>query len=341
MLTAPSELLIRNQHLFQDKQLLLLNHEADRCAEQLASGCRSVTALALDFNHHQQLRGIPANVTAEFGHQLQDVNAKFDTVVIYYPKAKPLLQYLLTLAAFHLRPEGELIVVGENKGGIRSFNKLQSSFFSQPLKLDNARHCLLFSAICHAQPKSLDINAFVSRYTLTLGDSQVTICNMVGVFSEKQLDQGTELLLQHLTPLSGRVLDFGCGAGVIAVALLQHQPELALECVDINAMALLSCTLTLAANGMNAKVYPSDGLAQTNGQFNAIISNPPFHDGLMSTTDIATRFVQDSRQQLARNGVWQIVANRHLPYGDAIENAFGNVNVVAENNRYKVYQNKI
>lgn len=198
LLTAPSELLIRNQHLFQDKHTLILNHEADQCAAQLSSICASVTALALDFNHHQTLTAANVNVTAEFGHQLSDSTAKFDTVVIYFPKAKPLLQYLLTLAAYHLRPDGELIVVGENKGGIRSFNKLKSTFFTQPIKLDNARHCLLFSAICHSHPTHIDINTFVSRYPLALGERSITICNMVGVFSEKQLDQGTELLLQHL-----------------------------------------------------------------------------------------------------------------------------------------------
>jgi 16S rRNA (guanine1207-N2)-methyltransferase len=133
------------------------------------------------------------------------------------------------------------------------------------------------------------------------------------------------------------VLDFGCGAGVITAALLKAQPSLSLECVDINAMALASCELTLAANGMTAKVYPSDGLTQTTGKFNGIISNPPFHDGLASTTSIAQNFVTDSAKQLQHNGIWQIVANRHLPYSDIIAAEFGQLKVVADNNKYKLY----
>lgn len=114
------------------------------------------------------------------------------------------------------------------------------------------------------------------------------------------------------------MVDFGCGAGIIAAALLKAQPELKVECVDINAMALKSCELTLAANHFIAKTYASDGLSQTQGRFDGIISNPPFHDGLQSTTEIAKKFVQDSVQKLAKGGCWHIVANRHLPYSDTI-----------------------
>ena len=102
-------------------------------------------------------------------------------------------------------------------------------------------------------------------------------------------------------------------------------------------MALLSCELTLAANSMQAKVYPSDGFNHITGKFDGIISNPPFHDGLASTTDIATQFVQQSAIRLTSNGIWQIVANRHLPYSETIATHFGKVNVVAENNKYKLY----
>lgn len=340
MLTAPSELLIRNQSLFEGKHVLLLNHEADRCAEQLLPVCNSVTTLALEYPHFQLQPQNKAHLHAEFGHQLaEDKPQAFDTVVVYFPKAKPLLDYLLHLAAYYLKDDGELLVVGDNKGGIRSFNKLKSTAFTPPIKLDNARHCLLFACGVNTHPAKIDVDQFVSHYPLAIDDSELTICNAVGTFSEKKLDQGTALLLDHLPTLSGRVLDFGCGAGVITAALLARFPALELECVDINAMALLSCEKTLTANNMQAKIYPSDGLSQTAGNFDAIISNPPFHDGLMSTTDIATNFVRDSQKQLKTAGIWQIVANRHLPYSDSIEKSFGNVNVIAENNRYKVYKN--
>ncbi|MCL1074649.1 methyltransferase [Shewanella dokdonensis] len=338
MLTAPSQLLLRNSEYIHGK-LLLLNHENDLGAVELQAHGDSVTTLALDFNHYLALKAAShPKVTSYFGHQLPQPDL-FDTVVIYYPKAKALMGYLLQLAAVYLREGGQVLVIGENKGGIRSFDKQHSAWFELARKRDNARHCLLYTAERNAIPAQIDLEPFFSHYQLTTANGNLTICNMVGVFSEKQLDQGTELLLQHLPPLNGRVLDFGCGAGVISAALLQQNPQLQLECVDINALALLACERTLAANGLTARVYPSDGLAQVEGEFTAIISNPPFHDGLNSTTDIATRFVADSQQRLKSGGLWQIVANRHLPYADAIARYFGEVNIIAETNKYKVYSN--
>ncbi|MFQ6370761.1 methyltransferase [Shewanella sp. YIC-542] len=339
MLTNPSQLLLRNSNAINGK-VLLLNHENDLCAVQLRPHCDGVTTLALDFNHYLALQGSQcSSIEAHFGHQLPHP-AQFDTVVIYYPKAKALMGYLLMLAACYLRPNGQLLVIGENKGGIRSFDKQASDWFDGTCKRDNARHCLLYTATRNPSAARIQLDAFISRYPLATALGTLTICSMAGVFSEKQLDQGTALLLQHLPQLHGRVLDFGCGAGVIAAALLQQHPQLQLECVDINAMALLSCQYTLAANGFDAKVYPSDGLAQVTGQFDAIISNPPFHDGLASTTAIATRFVADSRRALQGDGCWQIVANRHLPYADTIVQHFGELNVIAENGKYKVYRNR-
>ncbi|MFT6256922.1 MULTISPECIES: class I SAM-dependent methyltransferase [unclassified Shewanella] len=341
MLTNPSQALIRNSKYFQQHNVLVLNYEADTFAHQCLEFADNVTALALDFNHHLTLSSCAnEKLQCYFGHQLPEslADAKFDSVIIYFPKAKPLMGYLLQLAAQHLNIDGQLMIVGENKGGVKSIDKLTPDYYSTPIKQDNARHCLVYVSYLTQAAPTLSISDWVSQYSLETPQGTLQICNTVGVFSEKRLDQGTELLLSHLPDnLRGRVLDFGCGAGVITAALLKANPELTIECIDINAMALLSCELTLAANSMQAKVYPSDGFNQISGKFDGIISNPPFHDGLTSTTDIATQFVQQSAIRLTSQGVWQIVANRHLPYSETIATHFGKVNVVAENNKYKLY----
>ncbi|MCL1076934.1 class I SAM-dependent methyltransferase [Parashewanella spongiae] len=340
MLTNPSQIIQRNDSLIADQRVLLLNHEADHLGREL-SAATHVTALALDFNHHLQLQPFANDkLTLHFSHQLP-TQTKFDTVVIYFPKAKPLAEYLFSLAAQYLDVGGQVLIVGENKGGIKSFSKQFPKYFSTPVKIDNARHCLLFASELIAPAPKFDLNDWVTTYSLPTPQGEINICNCVGVFSQKQLDAGTKLLLENLAEFSGRVLDFGCGAGVISAALLKVQPELEIDCVDINAMALASCELTLQANNLQAKVYASDGYAQIQGEFNGVISNPPFHDGLAATTDIAQQFVKESAHSLFKHGVFQIVANRHLPYADDIDQHFGTVNVVAENNKYKVYQNRV
>ncbi|WP_299797668.1 methyltransferase [uncultured Shewanella sp.] len=341
MLTNPSQLILRNNDLINDHNVLVLNYEGDLLPKKLLESAKTVYALSLDYHHHLIMSPHAGeNLTLHFGHSLPG-DEQFDTVIIYYPKAKTLAPYLVNLAGQHLKQGGQLLVVGENKGGIRSIVKQIPDYFDSPFKQDNARHCLLYVSHLTEKAPSINLSDWVSQYQLDTPQGEVTICNLVGVFSEKRLDEGTKLLLSHLPKMSGRVLDFGCGAGVIAAALLKAQPELKLDCVDINAMAIASCKLTLAANNFNAATYPSDGLAQTKGLYDGIISNPPFHDGLKSTTDIAKNFVKDSVKKLDKGGVWHIVANRHLPYSDAISTHFKQVNVSAENNKYKVYSNKI
>ncbi|MBB1268884.1 methyltransferase [Shewanella sp. SR44-3] len=340
MLSNSSQVILRNSDYFQHQNVLILNYEADTLGLSLLAHAKSVTALALDFNHHLQLsEKHNPNLACFFGHTLPSSFAgkTFDCVIIYFPKAKTLAPYLFEIAANHLAIDGQLVIVGDNKGGIKSVAKLTPECFSAPVKRDNARHCLLYTCQLEQQARGFKLENWLSRYSLSTPQGEISICNLVGVFSEKRLDLGTELLLSHLPKLNGRVLDFGCGAGVITVALLKAMPELKLECIDINAMALASCELTLQANHMQAKVYPSDGLAQVTGTFDAIISNPPFHDGLTSTTDIATQFVTMSAINLKSNGIFQIVANRHLPYADTIAQAFGAFDVPAENNKFKLY----
>lgn len=338
MFTNASQLILRNQQLIENKKVLILDHENDLLAKELLNVAHSVTALALDYHHHLALQ--PAadhRLKCEFGHQLTH-DDKFDIVIIYFPKAKALAPYLLHLAANYLHVGGQILVVGENKGGIKSLPKLLPEFFSHINKIDSARHCLCYCAELTQVAPKFSLLDWRSCYSLATSHGEITICNLVGVFSEKRVDQGTELLLNNLPSLSGRILDFGCGAGVISAALLKTNPNMNIECVDINAMALAACELTLKANGMRGKVYASDGLDQTSGNFDAIISNPPFHDGLESTLAITENFIKSSYQKLKTGGMLQIVANRHLPYAELLAQYFGTATILAENNKYKIYQ---
>ncbi|WP_298773221.1 class I SAM-dependent methyltransferase [uncultured Shewanella sp.] len=340
MLTNPSQIILRNRELVDDHSVLILNYESDLLPVELLENTSKVCALALDYHHYLHIEHHKVdNLAVHFGHQLPH-DELFDSVIIYYPKAKSLVPYLLNLAGHHLKPNGQLIITGENKGGIKSIPKQVPDYFSKPLKLDNARHCLLFCSELHGVAPSINIQDWASQYQLSTPQGEITICNLVGVFSEKRLDAGTQLLLEHLPKMSGKILDFGCGAGVIAAALLKAQPELNIDCVDINAMALEACKLTMEANGVKANIFASDGLSQTNTQYNGIISNPPFHDGLSATTQIAKTFVQDSALKLNKTGLFYIVANRHLPYADTIEMYFKQVHVRAETNHYKIYSNQ-
>lgn len=198
VLSNPSQVVLRNIELFESKNVLLINHECDLLATALLEDAAKVTTLALDFNHFQRIKSHEnARLQCHFGHQLPSTQT-FDAVVLFYPKSKSLAPYLLNLAGRHLIPGGELVIVGEKKGGIRSITKQLPDYFDGGIKLDNARHCMLYSSSLLSEAPEIKLSDWVKDYVLSTPQGELTICNLVGVFSEKRLDEGTELLLEHL-----------------------------------------------------------------------------------------------------------------------------------------------
>ncbi|MBQ8508096.1 MAG: class I SAM-dependent methyltransferase, partial [Clostridia bacterium] len=101
-----------------------------------------------------------------------------------------------------------------------------------------------------------------------------------GVFSRDGLDMGTRILLEALPPLSGRILDLGCGWGPVGTALGSLYPEAEILLTDVNERAAELARRNLAANGVkNAAVVSGDGYEAVDGQFDSIVLNPPIRAG--------------------------------------------------------------
>ena len=129
------------------------------------------------------------------------------------------------------------------------------------------------------------------------------------MFSHGRLDEGSELLLAEQQALpAGRVLDFGCGSGVLSLVMARRNPGCRFELVDIDALAIYCARQSLALNGVAAEVHASDGLSDVHGRFAAVISNPPFHTGIRQDTSIAERFFEQVTRNLQPGGELRIVA---------------------------------
>ena len=117
------------------------------------------------------------------------------------------------------------------------------------------------------------------RVTVRALGVELSFVTDAGVFSRDGLDRGTEVLLEALPELAGRVLDLGCGWGVVGVALGRRYPSLEIVMTDINTRAVALARRNLEANGVRAEVVQGDGFAAVSGDFDAIITNPPIRAG--------------------------------------------------------------
>ena len=81
----------------------------------------------------------------------------------------------------------------------------------------------------------------------------------------------------------------------------------------------------------------SDGMQAVSGQFDLIISNPPFHTGISTDYQIAEDFLALSKQFLKPKGKLTIVANSFLKYPPILEAQFSDYETLAKNNKFAVY----
>jgi 16S rRNA (guanine1207-N2)-methyltransferase len=143
-----------------------------------------------------------------------------------------------------------------------------------------------------------------------LPDTSFTLRTDRGVFSHGRLDTGTALLLRSAPrpPAHGELLDLGCGAGAIALALARRSPAARVWAVDVNERARSLCAANAAANGIGnvTVVAPDDVPADV--RLAAIWSNPPIRIGKPALHDLLDRWLD----RLTLDGRAVLVVQRHL-----------------------------
>lgn len=329
--TPASEVLLRRSDDFEQSRILFAGDLQDDLPAHFESAASRAHTQQL---HHWQVlnRQMGDNVRFSLVAQADDV-ADSDTLIYYWPKNKPEAQFQL-MNILSLLPVGtDIFVVGENRSGVRSAEQMLAEY--APLnKVDSARRCGLYHGRLEKQPV-FDAEKYWDEYQT----ENLTIKTLPGVFSRDGLDVGSQLLLSTLTPhTKGKVLDVGCGAGVLSVALASHSPKVRLTLCDVSAAAVEASRATLAANGIEGDVIASNVFSDVTGRFDMIISNPPFHDGMQTSLDAAQTLIRGAVRHLNSGGELRIVANAFLPYPKVLDEVFGFHEVIAQTGRFKVYR---
>lgn len=85
------------------------------------------------------------------------------------------------------------------------------------------------------------------------------------------------LLAKHASALKGRVLDMGTGCGISALANAKANPDNEVIGADTSPEAVRCATENAKANKLtNARFVVSDFFDRVEGEFDAIIFNPPY-----------------------------------------------------------------
>ena len=358
-LTPASELIMRNQTELSGR--VLFAHIPDDGLLNQLSQLENPIVLTDDWRSFTSMQHQP-KLEPVFQSQVPDI-APVDKIVLFMPKAKEQARYLIAQLLPLLKEGAEFWLVGENNGGIKSADKLLLPFTDKVQKKDKAKKSTLLSMIPVVdkipafeleqwqQYWSLDsaLNAEASDGSEIddRSESALELVSLPGVFSHGRLDEGSELLLQHLPKVRAsvgftpKVLDMGCGCGVIGLSLLKQQPELALTACDVSVMAVEATQLSLAHNQLEGEVIASDMWSEVEGRYDLVISNPPFHTGLKTDYGPTEQFIRQAKKHLNRGGELRIVANRFLKYPDLIEQVFGNCERIAETGKFCIWSARV
>ncbi|MDP3817298.1 class I SAM-dependent methyltransferase [Pseudomonas sp.] len=324
-----SEVLLRQAELFSGP-LLLAGLPADDLLGQLPE--------AQGWSWHA---GEHALLAARFAGRCQfgvsPPESDCSAAVVFLSKSRELTDYLLGVLAARLAGR-ELFLVGEKRAGIERAAK-QLAAFGQARKLDSARHCQLWQVRVEQAPPAPHLESLAQHYQLQLSDGPLAVVSLPGVFSHGRLDIGSALLLEHLEQLpTGHLLDFGCGAGVLGAALKRRYPDCRVSLLDVDAFAVASSRLTLAANGLQAEVICGDGIDAAPFELSAILSNPPFHQGVHTHYQATEQLLRQAARHLKAKGELRLVANSFLKYPPLIEQHLGPCQTLTEAKGFRIYR---
>jgi 16S rRNA G1207 methylase RsmC len=117
--------------------------------------------------------------------------------------------------------------------------------------------------------------------TATVWGNSLSLTSGSGVFAQGRVDIGTAVLFRETSPPGGgRILDLGCGYGVIGLAIAVAVPGATVTGVDVNERAVLLAGENAAALGVSDRYAASlPGDVPPDATYDELWSNPPIRIG--------------------------------------------------------------
>jgi 16S rRNA G1207 methylase RsmC len=158
-----------------------------------------------------------------------------------------------------------------------------------------------------AEPRKL--RDFRCEFVFRDFDRLVRAVSRPGVFSHRHIDPGARQLLAAAVVKPGmRVLDIGCGAGTVSLALALREPRCEVFAIDSNARAVECTQAGAALNELTNVTAALDARGESlpADSFDLAVANPPYY----ADQRIAEHFLTVAHRALRPGGQVLVVAKR-------------------------------
>lgn len=276
-------------------------------------------------------------------NSLQVVDGIVDLLIIKIPKTLALLEDQLYRIRPNLHDKTRIIGAGMVKHIHTSTLKLFERILG-PTRTSLAKkkarliHCQFDQ---HLEPGT---NPYPNRYFFENADNE--LINHANVFSHDSLDIGTRFFLEHI-PASRqamKIVDLGCGNGLLGIVAAQRNPSAELLFVDESYMAMASAEInfkTFFNTSLHAEFLTTDCLSGVpNNSVDLVLNNPPFHIHNAISSNVARQMFYESNKVLKKGGELWVIGNRHLNHRNTLLHMFGHCDIVASNRKFVILRAK-
>ncbi|MCK5725397.1 MAG: methyltransferase [Thiotrichaceae bacterium] len=195
-----------------------------------------------------------------------------------------------------------------------------------------------YSPIDTSAPSYLEALRSDTQFTQSLGGQELCFRTTWGIFSPKQIDDGTLLLMKYIkVKPDADCFDLGCGYGPIGVALAKMAPQGEVLMVDRDFIAVEYANKNVGLNQVkNAKAILSNGFnhIDKNKRFDVIVSNVPAKVG----KELLSLMLNDAKHYLKPEGeIYLVTINGLRQYMKRnLMLVFGNYNKIKQGANYTI-----
>jgi len=194
--------------------------------------------------------------------------------------------------------------------------------------------------MAHYFDKKQDSRLETNKIEAILRGNTIRIKTASGVFAKKKVDKGSLLLIEKsIIEDNKRVLDLGCGVGVVGIAIKKAFPKCEVWQSDVNERAVMITRENVRLNHIKTSVVKSDGFAKIQENFDIVLLNPPQTAG----KKVCFKLVEDSLIHLKENGNLQLVIRSQKggkQMAAFMKDVFGNVETIARGSGYRILVSK-